>query len=300
MRFCRHYRCSTLIDTQQVTPADRARRTRGLSFAVRHTMTDSGREAVKRRLESFGFKIDIIQESPKDNRPDLRTLKDGITMFVEVKTRTEDAQLRKKMESVALGETEAILTSLDKHNSLSSDIEKANAQLGAIASAQDLRLLWFLVDNGLFVYDACEQMKATLLGLRMVFGKRSGKKQTRPCCYAAPADFFRYQEIDGAIIEQSGELILIPNQFSPRKTGFTNSPIYKAVAPAILDIRQAELEGAAYVIDGAVDRKNDAALLDFLRKKYPGDDFFALGLYCAGTVVTTIDARRGTQPDRSA
>src|SRR5687768_17024023 len=73
----------------------------GEDVQFRHIMTDPGREVVKRRLESFGFKVDIIREDPKDNRPDLRSKKDGITMFVEVKTRVEDAQLRRKMESVA-------------------------------------------------------------------------------------------------------------------------------------------------------------------------------------------------------
>jgi hypothetical protein len=48
-------------------------------------------------------------------------------MFVEVKTRMVDYVLRSKMESVRIGSTESILVPLDKHNSLSADIEKARS-----------------------------------------------------------------------------------------------------------------------------------------------------------------------------
>ena len=255
-------------------------------------MRDPGREPVRNRLEALGFQVDDVAENPKQKRPDFYTSKNGITMFVEVKTRTEDAELRAKMESVGIGATESILVSLDKHSSLSSHVEKANVQLGSAASADDLRLLWFQADNGLVVQNAREQIGATLLGIRTVVAKRNGARRVRLCFYAGYADFFRCREIDGAMLEVDGALTLIPNQFSPRQDAFAFSPIYEAIAPAILDVRQAESEDAIYVIDGEIDRKSDEALLDYLRKKYPNDEFLAFGRSCAGTTVTTIDGRR--------
>lgn len=257
-------------------------------------MRDPGRESVKKRLAALGFQVDEIAEDPKQKRPDLRASKDGTSMLVEVKTREEDAKLRAKLESVDVCATESILVSLDKHNSLSSEIEEANTQLEAEAAVSDLRLLWFRADSGLFVQDPREQIGATLLGIRMVFGRRDGEEWARECVYAGYSDFFRCQSIDGAMIEVDGGLILIPNQFSPRKDAFSISPIYKASTPAILDVQQGDREGRFYVLDSSdVNRKDDAALLDYLRKKYPADEFLRFGPYCAGTTVITIDASTG-------
>ena len=212
-------------------------------------------------------------------------------MLVEVKTRTEDFALRIKMESVGLGKTESVRTLLDKHNSLSSDVEKANEQLKRFAIVGDFRVLWFRADNGLFVQDAREQIGSTLLGIRMVFGKRCGQKTVLPCVYAGYADFFRFTEIDGALIEVDGALTLLPNEFSPRKEPFYRSPLAQVIAPAIFDVQQGERDGLFYVIDSNMNRKNENEVLEFLRKKYPADEFLKFGVHAAGTVVTTIDAR---------
>lgn len=256
-------------------------------------MRDPERQRVGKRLEALGFQVDDVAEDSKRKQPDLRASKDGIAMFVEVKTRTEDTELRAGMESVGIGATESILVSLAKHNSLSSQVEKANAQLGAAASADDLRLLWFRADNGLFVQDASEQIGATLLGIRIVNAERNGVRRVRPCIYAGYADFVRCHAIDGAILDVDDALMLLPNQFSPRQDAFACSPIYQAITPAVFDVRQSDREDICYVIDSDVDRKDSDALLTFLRNKYPADEFLSFQPYCAGTTVTTIDARRG-------
>lgn len=256
-------------------------------------MRDPGREPVRRRLEALGFQVDDIAEDPKQRRPDFRVSKDGTKMLVEVKTRMEDAELRSRMESVSVGASESILVPLDKHNSLSSTVEKANTQLDAAAFADDLRLLWFRANNGIFVQDAREQIGATLLGIRMVFAKRNGERRIRPCVYAGYADLFRCPAIDGVVIEVEGALTLIPNQFSPRQDAFACSPIYRVITPAILDVRQGDRDDIYYVIDSSADRGDDDTLLAFLRNKYPADDFLGFRPYWAGTTVTTIDARSG-------
>ena len=257
-------------------------------------MRDSGRGPVKQRLEALGFQVDDVPEDPAQKRPDLYALKDGTSMFVEVKTRTEDTKLRARMESVGVGITKSIHVLLDKHASLSSNVEEANTQLEAASSANDLRLLWFRADNGLFVQNAPEQIRATLLGTRIVSAKRNGATGFRPCVYAGYADFYRYRAIDGAIIEVDGALTLIPNQFSPRQDAFACSPIYRMIAPEILDVRQCDRNDTLYAIESeAVDRNDDAALLAFLREKYPADEFLSFEPYYAATTVTTIDARRG-------
>jgi Holliday junction resolvase len=91
-------------------------------------MHDPNREAVRKRLEALHFTVGTVPEVPNEKRPDLVALKGNTTMFVEVKTRVEDTNLRAKMESVGIGEAKSFLMSLDKHNSLSVEVERADAR----------------------------------------------------------------------------------------------------------------------------------------------------------------------------
>ena len=223
--------------------------------------------SVKARLGALGFDVDFVATAEQE-RPDLLASKDGSRMVVEVKTRTEDRQLRKAMESVKLGETRAVFAHLDKHNSISAHVEKANRQLSSIAEASDFRLLWFQSDSGLFVHDGGEQIAATLLGVRMLCVVREGMPpEAMYCFYADRADFFRYREIDGAMVEVDGDLTLFLNEFSPRRLDFAESPIARTISPHVVSVLALAREGCCYVIDADVDRKDDAVLLEFLRSK---------------------------------
>jgi hypothetical protein len=126
---------------------------------------------------------------------------DAQTLYVEVKRRTEDAALRAGMASVPTGMTAAVLTNLDKRNSISADIKHAQNQLSAVARRGDFHLLWFRANNGPFVHDALEQIGATLYGIRMVIVGEPGAERPRACAYAGHADFYRFQQIDGTIVE---------------------------------------------------------------------------------------------------
>ncbi len=254
-------------------------------------MRDPYREAVQVRLEALGFTVDAISEDDEAKRPDLVAIKEGVRTFVEVKARVEDSALRTNMESVALGSTEVVLNSLDKRNSISSDIKQACRQLAAVAGPDDFRLLWFHAEDGPFVYGARDQIAATLLGIRMVLVESAGVKRERACVYAGHADFHRFQDIDGAMIEVGGPMILMLNHFSPREAAFAASPICKIVGSAVFDVTKVRKNAPFYVVDGDVDRNSDDALLGFLREKYPDDSFISFLEHHAGTVITTIDAR---------
>jgi hypothetical protein len=162
---------------------------------------DPNRDAVQQRLEALGFDVHPIAEHGSERRPDLMARADAQTLYVEVKTRTEDAALRVGMASVPTGMTAAVLTNLDKRNSISADIKHAQNQLSAVARRGDFRLLWFRANNGPFVHDALEQIGATLYGIRMVIVGGTGAERPRACAYAGHADFYRFQQIDGTIVE---------------------------------------------------------------------------------------------------
>jgi len=153
-------------------------------------MTDRNRDAVLTQLEALGFEVRTIPEMSTSLQPDLVARSDEVTMFVEVKTRSEDRVLRGHMEAVRIGEEIEILTDLDKHNSISAEVEHASRQLDAVAQEHDLRLLWYRADRGPFVSNTKEQIGSTLYGMRMVLADRPLHAR-RPwhCAYAGHADF---------------------------------------------------------------------------------------------------------------
>lgn len=213
-------------------------------------VNDPNRDAVQARLEALGFEVLSIPETSR-RQPDLAARSEGATMYVEVKTRSEDRVLRGRMEAVRIGETAAILTDLDKHNSISAEVEHASSQLRAAASAQDFRLLWYRADNGPFVNDTKEQIGSTLYGMRMMLAEFQ-PFGCRPwyCAYAGHADFYRFPEIDGVIVEVDGLITLFLNPFSPRREAFASSRITRLVQDSVFDVDQAVAQGKLFAADG--------------------------------------------------
>lgn len=249
----------------------------------------SDEDAVKKRLEALNFTVERIQEDPKLSKPDLHATKDAEVYYFEVKTRKLHAELRLKMESVGIGKTDSMLVPLDKQNWLSRDIKKAREQLINLAAPTDFRVLWYRADSSPFVQGAREQLVATLLGIRMVFGQSNGEKRIRPCVYADFSDYWRYKDIDGSIVELDGLLNLIPNELSPRREAFSRSALFGILREAAVDIQRLEESDLCYIVEPNMDRKDDAAVLASLRTKYPGHEFQRFGPAVAGTTVTTID-----------
>lgn len=257
-------------------------------------MNDPNRDAVQARLEALGFAVRPIPETSITPQPDLAAVSEGATMYVEVKSRSVDRALRGRMEAVHIGETDAILTDLDKHNSISAEVKHASRQLRAAASAQDFRLLWYRADNGLFVNDTKEQIGSTLYGMRMVLAE-SQPFGPRPwhCAYASHADFYRFPEIDGVMVEVDRLITLFLNPFSSRREAFASSRIARLIQESVFDIDQAVVQGKLFAADGDAPRGDDDGMIAHLRSKYPSVTFIRFLRHCAGTFMTTIDGSQG-------
>lgn len=257
-------------------------------------MNDPNRDAVQTRLEALGFAVSPIPETSSSRQPDLAARSEGATMYVEVKTRTEDRVLRGGMEAVRIGETAAIPTDLDKHNSISAEVKHACSQLRAAASAQDFRLLWYRADNGPFVNDTKEQIGSTLYGMRMVLAEsqRFGRRPWH-CAYAGHADFYRFPDIDGVMVEVDGLITLFLNPFSPRRGAFASSRMARLIQESVFDVDQAIAQSKLFAADDDAPRGDDDGMLTHLHSKYPSWTFICFLRHCAGTIVTTIDGSQG-------
>ncbi len=255
-------------------------------------MKDPNRDAVRTRLEALGFVVCCIPETSEFPQPDLAAQDEDAMMYVEVKTRTEDRVLRGEMEAVSIGKTVDIQTTLEKHNSISADVKHASRQLSAAASSRDFRLLWYRADRGLFVSNTKEQIGSTLFGMRMVLAERP-PFEARPwhCAYAGHADFFRFPEIDGVIVEVNDLISIFLNPFSPRRHEFAMSRIVRILGAdhAVFDIQRVIADGMLFAVDGDAPRRNDYQLLEHLRRNYPDTNFVRFVRSVSFTTVTTID-----------
>jgi hypothetical protein len=255
-------------------------------------MKDPNRDAVRTRLEALGFAVRCIPETSTSLQPDLVAQDEDAMMYVEVKTRTEDRVLRGKMEAVGIGEKVDIQTNLGKHNSISADVKHASRQLSAAASSQDFRLLWYRADRGLFVSNTKEQIGSTLYGMRMVLAE-CPPFEPHPwyCAYAGHADFVRFPEIDGVIVEVDGLISMFLNPFSPRRDAFAVSRIARILGAddAVFDIQRAIADGKLFAADGDAPRCNDPELLEHLKCKYPDTNFIHFTRSVSVTSIATID-----------
>ncbi|MCG8344484.1 MAG: hypothetical protein MI685_04880 [Chlorobiales bacterium] len=259
-------------------------------------ISDPNRDAVQARLEALGFVVCPIPETSKSQQPDLAAQADRATMYVEVKTRFEDRVLRDRMEAVGIGETADIFTDLGKQNRISSMVKHASSQLSAAASQNDFRLLWYRADRGLFVSNTKEQIVATLYGMRMVLAERPLLElRSWHCAYAGHADFFRFRQIDGVMVEVNGLISLFLNPFSPRSAAFAVSRIARVLRAddAVFDIQQMITDGKLFAADGDAPRRNDLELLAHLASKYPSTKFICFLSSVAVTTMTTIDGSQG-------
>jgi hypothetical protein len=255
-------------------------------------MIDPNRDAVQARLDALGFEVRPIPATSTSLQPDLVARADGTTMFVEVKTRSEDRVLRGQMEAVRIGHEDDLVTDLDKHNSISAEIEHASRQLDAAAQDHDLRLLWCRADRGPFVSDTKEQIGSTLYGMRTVLADRpSHTRRQWQCAYAGHADFFRFRGIDGVLVEVDRLISLFLNPFSPRGDAFAASRIARVLAAddAVFDVQRAIDEGKLFAAGGDAPRRDDAALLAHLASRYPGTTFIRFLRSVGVTSMTTID-----------
>lgn len=254
-------------------------------------MIDHDREAVQDRLRNLGFQVEPIPEDNQNRLPDLIARSDGSSMYVEVKKRLVDNSLKAAMEAVLPGTTETIQTSADKQNSLSTDLKQASRQLQQVAGPNDFRLVWYRVDDNPFVPPFTDQLGSTLYGIRCVAVDEPKGRRLRACAYAGFADFYRFTEIDGVVLEIDSLISLFLNPFSCRRATFRTSRIARLLADALFDVDASEARGDLYAAAPDAPRHNDKELLQHLREKYPTHSIVEFVRVYAGTTITTIDGR---------
>lgn len=221
-------------------------------------------------LEHLGAQVLKIPHA-QGRTPDFIATIGGARYLIELKAKGEDpSREARRNEVLGRGEIAEDHDTVGRKNVIAGLVADAVSQLREFSSEPvDYRLVW-LLGWGRLRKLYFDQFESALYGTTNIFDLGPGADQyTRPCYYFALSDFFRHRDtLDGAIIwcDESGRLLI--NDLSPRYPQFRSSPLAEAMSKGRIDPREKEAQGDAYYVDGDVDRRNEAAVLQYLQQKY--------------------------------
>lgn len=218
-------------------------------------------------LEHLGFTVEPVEEG-EGKTPDLVASKDAETFLIEVKTKQDDASREQRMEEAfEVGRVFEEVLPMGPRNRVSAIVQHGVRQLEALGAKDPLRLMWFAALGRRAKVYAC-QIRATLLGSTQVFDLQETSWQ-RDCYFFHGSAFYRWRnKLDGAVIAQSKSGQLLVNPFSPRADRLRRSPMAVTFGQGVLDPIALEAVGRACIVDGDVDRNDEAAVQHFLQQKY--------------------------------
>lgn len=222
-------------------------------------------------LEHWGVAVDDIPTSDKEES-DFLVAFGSIKVLIEEKTKLDDpAYLAQRAQVLDSGEIHAASVPLVRDNRLSGIVSKAARQLQSSASQpHDFRLVWFTA-TGRQAEAKYHQFIATLYGTTKIL--EMNRDYYRACYFFRNSDFHRHAAIlDGAVAAYlSGTSItarLCLNPLSSNYAALKASPVVARFGNGIEDPMQSEADGVSFVVDGDIDRNDEASLLAHLQQKY--------------------------------
>jgi hypothetical protein len=225
-------------------------------------------------LQHWGTVVEGIPTSDAEQKQEADFLVsfDGVPVLIEEKIKEDDpAYIARRTLELESGEIHAATLPLRRDETLSALVRDASHQLRSSADKpHDFRLMWFTA-TGAQAIGKYEQFMATLYGRTNILEMNA--EGYRRCYYFRHADFIRRADIiDGAVVAHTdGKSIsarLCLNSLSPRFQALRKSAVLRLFGNAVEDPDALEAEGTAYILDAALDRKDEGQLLAYLQQKY--------------------------------
>jgi hypothetical protein len=223
-------------------------------------------------LRSWGAVVEPLPTSSEEESDWLATL-EGCRLIIEEKTKIEDDdRLAARAEALGAGRVHTSTVPLTFDNRLSGIVRKASKQISSSAARREheLRVLWF-TGTGYDGEAKHYQLVSTLYGSTRIFERVGARFRT--CYFFRNGDFYRYRDIlDGAYAcHLAGETLTIDlclNPYSPRWEELRDSPFVKRLSGGPIDPVAQEESGEALIMDGDVQRSDEAGVLAYLQNKY--------------------------------
>lgn len=231
-------------------------------------------EMVQKVLEeNFGMDVEKIPEC-QSKTPDYYARNGEEKYLIEVKEKQSNPEVLAGREAaLSNGKIFQIAESIQPKSVLENIVRSGKRQISSFAGDDEcFRIVWIHCSG--LSYDAVrEQIVAGLYGSETVadWGKEDGFAGT--CYYFNESQFFKYRnEIDAVIIScKNSEVQCCLNDHSPRYSQLKESSLAKTFGEGLVDPVESERLGNAFVVDGAVDRRNSDEVLSFLQGKYETD-----------------------------
>jgi hypothetical protein len=223
----------------------------------------------RRFFESLGYVVTRLSESSDFQRADY-SVENGVDHFLaEVKSRGPDEDFEQRMERFGRAQSQE---TIGRSNSISKQITGAAGQLAATAAENPslLRVI-VLVAAGDHPELQVDQFQATLYGKVDLLRADCAGVLAVPCFYFTFSDFFRLPDIDAAVVLAPAGARLCINSFAGRRDRLGESRLHKelSAAGAVTDPEAQERLGNAFLADDTdIDRRDEAAMLRYVRSKY--------------------------------
>jgi hypothetical protein len=224
-------------------------------------------------FQSWGAHVEPLPTSTKEECDWLVTLENS-TLIAEEKTKLEDAvAVEARLKTLRAGGVHGQSVPLKSNNRLSGIVKKAVGQLSSTAAdvEHNLRVLWF-TGTGFDGEAKHYQLMATLYGSTRVF-ELNGDGHHRTCYFFRNSDFYRFRDVlDGAYVTYlTGNTLTMKLCLNPHSTKWQqlrDSPFAARLKNGLIDPFAEENEGAAYIVDGDVERSDEGAVMRYLHEKY--------------------------------
>ena len=225
-------------------------------------------------LEHWGVSVSDIPTSDAQEKKeaDFLAIFDDVRVLIEEKTKEDDPEyLAARARELERGQIHAATVPLRRNETLSGIVRDASKQLRSSSDLQhDFRLVWFTA-TGVSAQGKYEQFMSTLYGRTNILEMNADGY--RRCYYFRNADFFRRASvIDGAVAAYTdGKSIsarLCLNALSPQYEALKRSAVLPPFGTAVEDPIELEAEGAAFILDCDLNRKDEGPLLSYLQTKY--------------------------------
>jgi hypothetical protein len=249
-------------------------------------------------LQHWGVRVEDISTSDLEEKKEADFLATfGSTrVLIEEKTKEDDPDyLAHRASELESGEVHGITLPIRRDETISGIVRSASKQLKSSSNLEhEFRLMWFTA-TGVTARGKYEQFMATLYDHTNILEMNASGY--RRCYFFRNADFFRRASvIDGAVAAHTdGTSIstrLCLNPLSPRYEQLKASEVPTPFKEAVEDPIEMERSESAFILDAAINRKDEVELLAFLQKKYQTGPLmkFDLGYTNASILLPQDDA----------
>jgi len=224
--------------------------------------------AARSFFEHVGYVVSRIPEANDDQRADYSIENAGERLIAEVKSRGPDEEFERQMERVGRASSEQ---SFGRANPISRQIREASGQLAATFPENPSwpRIL-VLVAAGDNPDLQVEQFRATLYGTIHLLRAGGVGAVAIPCFYFTFNDFYRFRDIDAAVVLTPRGALLWLNAFGKRRDRVRETTLFKKLSAvgAVTDPDLLERAGEAFLVDTDMDRRDEDVTLAHVRSKY--------------------------------